>query len=80
MSNSKKNSEKKNRKSLDSIRPDTELLKSVTDRYFLRTKEIVSKFGDTEVTYANTSCLDETTGCRCLKSWAFHIQISFNRF
>ena len=52
MSNSKKNSEKNNKKSLFTIRPDTKLLETVTDRYFLRTKEIVSKFGDTEVTYA----------------------------
>ena len=52
MSNSKKNYEKKNKKNFDVIRPDTKLLDSVTDRYFLRTREIVSKFGDTEVTYA----------------------------
>ena len=52
MSNSKKNSKNNNKKSLDGIRPNTKLLNSATDRYFLRTKEIVSKFGDTEVTYA----------------------------
>ncbi len=52
MSNSKKNSEIINKKRLVGTRPDKELLNSVTDRYFLRTKEIVSKFGDTEVTYA----------------------------
>ena len=50
MSASKKKS--KNKSSLYEIRPDTKLLNSVTDRYFLRTKDIVSKFGDIEVKYA----------------------------
>ena len=52
MSVSKKKSEKKNKVGINEIRPDTELLSSVTDRYFLRTKDIVSKFGDIEVKYA----------------------------
>ena len=34
------------------LRPNPSQLASVTDTYFLRTKDIVSSFGDTEVTYA----------------------------
>ena len=34
------------------LRPNPSQLPSVTDTYFLRTKDIVSSFGDTEVTYA----------------------------
>ena len=53
MSNSSKNY--KNiftKNNSNNIRPDSKLLNSVTDTYFLRTKEVVTKFGDTEVTYA----------------------------
>ncbi|MBL6850607.1 MAG: nicotinate phosphoribosyltransferase [Alphaproteobacteria bacterium] len=35
-----------------SLRPTPDQLPSVTDTYFLRTKDIVSAYGDTEVTYA----------------------------
>ena len=34
------------------LRPNPSQLPSVTDTYFLKTKEIVSSYGDTEVTYA----------------------------
>ena len=34
------------------LRPSPDQLPSVTDTYFLRTRDIVSSFGDTEVTYA----------------------------
>ena len=34
------------------LRPNPDQLASVTDTYFLRTRDIVSSFGDTEVTYA----------------------------
>jgi|TARA_B110000503_G_scaffold18946_1_gene28079 nicotinate phosphoribosyltransferase len=34
------------------LRPSPNQLPSVTDTYFLRTRDIVSSFGDTEVTYA----------------------------
>ena len=34
------------------LRPNPSQLASITDTYFLRTKDIVSSFGDTEVTYA----------------------------
>ena len=34
------------------LRPNPNQLASVTDTYFLRTRDIVSSFGDTEVTYA----------------------------
>ena len=34
------------------LRPNPSQLPLVTDTYFLRTKDIVSSFGDTEVTYA----------------------------
>ena len=34
------------------LRPNPYQLPSVTDTYFLRTRDIVSKYGDTEVTYA----------------------------
>ena len=35
-----------------SLRPTPDQLPLVTDTYFLRTKDIISKYGDTEVTYA----------------------------
>ena len=34
------------------LRPNPSQLPSVTDTYFLRTRDIVSSYGDTEVTYA----------------------------
>ena len=34
------------------LRPNPSQLATVTDTYFLRTKNIVSSYGDTEVTYA----------------------------
>jgi len=40
------------RKVINKLRPDLIDLASVTDSYFTRTKSIVSKFGDTNVTYA----------------------------
>ena len=53
MSNSSKNYKNVfTKNNSNNIRPDSKLLNSVTDTYFLRTKEIVTKFGDTEVTYA----------------------------
>ena len=36
----------------DNSRPNIEDLSSITDSYFMKSKSIVSKFGDTEVTYA----------------------------
>lgn len=42
---------KKNNWPVD-LRPNPNQLASVTDTYFLRTREIVSSYGDTEVTYA----------------------------
>ena len=36
----------------DNSRPNIEDLSSITDSYFTKSKSIVSKFGDTEVTYA----------------------------
>ena len=40
------------RKVINQLRPNLTDLASVTDSYFTRTKSIVSKFGDTNVTYA----------------------------
>ena len=34
------------------LRPNPDQLSSVTDTYFLRTRDVVAEFGDTEVTYA----------------------------
>ena len=34
------------------LRPSIDDLPSITDSYFTKSKSIVSKFGDTEVTYA----------------------------
>ena len=55
MSNNKKKSNIKILKN-DSwpfgLRPNPSQLPSVTDTYFLKTKDIVSSYGDTEVTYA----------------------------
>ena len=52
MNDLQKNSKNRKKNVSNHFRPDIELLSSVTDRYFIRTKEIVSKYGDMEVTYA----------------------------
>ena len=46
------NKTKRSKDIFEDSRPKIEDLSSITDSYFTKSKSIVSKFGDTEVTYA----------------------------